>query len=646
MYQQANNSYSKVNKQKSFCTTLIILFSFSLINTISAQSVNNKVVMISIDGAPDYLIDKFLKDGTLPKNGAFARMKKFGASAERVLPVNVASTGPSHISIFTGASPGKTGIVGNSFRNTANNWDSKSLTAFQQPVAAETIFQAAMRQGKKVIALGGVGLDNTEPSRRTDLFHMYPVITGPSLVLNLIKTDTLISDKNDKNYRKLSLELNSPSPSVFEIYGKFKLPLYFYASDSMLNDANKIIPMTQIIVDTDEHIGNGYQISVVPEKWAGTSIKRDNKQYNTSFTILNEDRKAGKYQVLMTAPAEVFGYPESFIEKLQTINGYWPGEPENKKETSGLITEQIWFEQVDRLAAYSKNLILTSMKEEQWDLLFGYFSTLDDVQHRYTLTDPAQLDYKADNGKRPALYQQYIKKYFQRIDSYLLEIMNAASKQTNIVVFSDHGMIPIHSTLLLNNYFETEGFLASKKELISISSGTSAHIYINKEIINNNRYASYLENLTQKLNTLKDPSTGATIFELVADQQKQAKLGLFNPNYSGDLFVSCKPGYSLSDRLLPEVNYLVKNSFDPKMFADQNNATRNFLLNGTMNETGRGVHGSLSKIRKAQSILYAFGPDVPHKNLKKISALQIAPTIAQLLTIQAPSNAEMKSTLK
>jgi predicted AlkP superfamily phosphohydrolase/phosphomutase len=609
----------------------------------NAQLQQKKVVMISIDGTPDYLIDKFLKNSVLPSNGAFARMKKNGAYAERVLPVNVASTGPSHISIFTGASPAKTGMVGNSFRKVDQSWNSPVLSAFRQPIAAETIFQAAMRQGKKVMALGGVGLDNSAENRKTDYLHMYPIISGPSLVIDLIRTDTIINNINGKSFIKLKVDSKSPSQPVFEIFGSFKIPLHIYLTDSMLNDANILRPLTQIIIDTDADLSNGYSASVVSENWAGLAIEENGKEYNTSFRIFKADATSGKYRLFMTAPAEVFGYPSAFLQKMQAACGLWPGEPENRKQTTGLVSEEIWFEQVNRLAKYSRDLILTGMKEGNWDLLFGYFSSLDDVQHRYTLSNPRQIDYRADNGNRPKIYAGYIEKYFQLIDGYLLEIMNAAPKETNFVIFSDHGMIPIHTSLLLNNYFEQENFSVSKNEITSVSSGNSAHIYINKEKIGGGEYNNYLTCLTKSLWSLKDSSTGEPIFELVANKQEQTKYGLYHKDFSGDLFVSCKSGYTISDRFLPRVNYLVQNSFDPAMFENQNQATKNFLLNGIMNETGRAVHGCLATLREGQSIFYSVGPDVPKRKLGKIFSLQIAATVSALLGIQPPADSEGKA---
>lgn len=621
----------------------LLIFQFLSSNSLYAQSPQPKVVMISIDGTPDYLIDKFLKNGVLPSNGAFAQMKKYGAYAETVIPVNIASTGPSHISIFTGASPAKTGMIGNNFRKVDQDWNSPALSAFRQPIPVETIFQAAMRQGKKVMAFGGVGIDNIAENRKTDYMHMYPTIVGPSLVIDLISTDTMLNLESSKSYTKLKVDSKSPSQAIFEITGGFKIPLHIYLTDSAHDDANILHPLTQLIIDTDSDLNSGYAASVIPENWMGMAVEKNGKAYNTSFRIVKADGVTGRYQLFMAAPAEVYGHPFGFLKKLQSKIGLWPGEPENRKQTTGLISEEIWFEQIDRLAKYSRDLILTGIKDGNWDLLFGYFSTLDDVQHRYTLTNPRQIDYKAENGKRSEIYAAYIEKWFQTIDRYLLEIMNAAPKEVNFVIFSDHGMIPVHTCLVLSNYLEKEGFSVSKQEVKSISSGNSAHIYINKEKISNTDYDGYLNRLTRILKSLKDSVTGEPIFELVVNQQEQEKYGLYHKDYSGDLFVSCKPGYSITDRVLPGVSYLVQNSFDPAMFENQNQATKNFLLNGTMNETGRGIHGNLASVREGQSIFYSIGPNVPKRKLKKIFSLQIATTVAELLGIQPPAASEGKS---
>lgn len=627
----------------SYTLKCLLVFILAANIQVFAQQPKNKVVLISVDGAPDYLIDNFLKNGVLPPNGAFAKMKQYGAYAKTVLPVNVASTGPSHISIFTGASPGKTSIVGNSFRSTDQSWNSPNKNAFEHPILAETIFQAAKRQGKRVITLGGVGLDDSDTSRMTAYQYMYPKTSGPSLVMDLIGGDTLIEGPANKLYKKLKISSSSLSTALFELSNGQKIPLYIYLTDSAHNDSNILRKTTQIIIDMDSTLANGYDAAISEESWAEMIVQTNGKRYISSFTILNEDVKAGKYRLLMTAPAEVFGYPADFLEKIESNIGLWPGEPENRKQTLGLVSEKIWFEQIDRLAKYFRDLILIGMKEQNWDMLFGYFSTLDDVQHRYTLTDPRQLDYPADDGNRPKIYSAYIETWFKTIDRYLLEIMEAAPDGTDFIICSDHGMVPIHTTLLLNNYLEKSGSYLSKDLVKSTTSGNSAHIYINKKIIKPTDYEGYIRSLKKKLKSLKDRTTGKRIFNLVANQHDQKKYGLYHQNNSGDIFVSCNPGYSISDRFIPGEDFLVKNSFDPALFAEQTQAIKNFLLTGTMNETGRAVHGNIAKVRQAQAIFYAIGKNVPKKRLSRISALQIAATISKLLMINPPEDAERKS---
>lgn len=600
-------------------------------------------MLISLDGTPDYLVDLYLANGVLPKNGAFARMKKNGAYAKTVMPINVASTGPSHISIFTGASPSNTGIVGNSFKSKSKPFNSNVLNAFRQPISVETIFQSAMNQGKKVITMGGVGLDNLSEDRKVDMMHMYPIISGPSWVVDFKETN--YATKNQFNVRYRSLRPIGMIDSIFsiDISGKFKIPLHFYLSDTTIVEANVLKKITRISIDNDQSINNGFALQLGLDDWSIFEFEHSGKQYNVSFRVISVNKDVNTFRVLMTTPVEVYGYPSSFLTKVHSNIGLWPGEPENIKQTQGLVPESIWFEQLDRLAKYSKNLILEAMKEENWDLIFGYFSTLDDIQHRYTVSNPRQLDYNADNGMRPKVYSSYIEQRFNDIDAYLLEIMNAAPKETNFLIFSDHGMIPIHTTLLLNNYFEQLGSFFTKNVLSVTTSGNSAHIYINKDSFNATTFSTYINWLSVQLSQLTDPVSQEPIFEIVANEEVQKKYGIYHPEYSGHLFVSCKEGYSISNKFQPGVRSFVKNSFDPALFETENHHTKAFLLNGTMNETGRAVHGSLSTIRSAQSIFYAIGPKIPRKKFCTISSLNIAPTVASILGIKPPRNAEAES---
>jgi tRNA(Ile)-lysidine synthase TilS/MesJ len=72
------------------------------------------------------------------------------------------------------------------------NGIAKIWLAFNQPLTAETIFQAAKRQEeKKVLAINAVRVD-IDNSRMSDLMHMYPKIIEPSLIIDLEVTVSII----------------------------------------------------------------------------------------------------------------------------------------------------------------------------------------------------------------------------------------------------------------------------------------------------------------------------------------------------------------------------------------------------------------------------------------------------------------------
>src|SRR5262249_53259935 len=146
------------------------------------------------------------------------------------------------------------------------------------------------------------------------------------------------------------------------------------------------------------------------------------------------------------------GSPEAFVKEVEAKVGFWPGGVDSSNLTRGLIGEQVWFEQTERLANYIKNLVLFNFKQPEWDLFFTYLPIIDDVEHRYLLRYPRQADYNAENGKRRAQYSRRVEWAYQQADKILKEWMDAAPPETNFIIVSDHGMVPTHTTVLINKF--------------------------------------------------------------------------------------------------------------------------------------------------------------------------------------------------
>jgi predicted AlkP superfamily pyrophosphatase or phosphodiesterase len=106
------------------------------------------VILLSWDGVRHDYLDR----GELP---ALDRMRRDGASAERLIPVFPTNTFPNHVALATGTYVARHGIVGNSFRDRERgrfHYDNDASW-----LAAEPLWVAAERQGVRAAVYFWVG---------------------------------------------------------------------------------------------------------------------------------------------------------------------------------------------------------------------------------------------------------------------------------------------------------------------------------------------------------------------------------------------------------------------------------------------------------------------------------------------------------
>src|SRR5262247_101864 len=140
---------------------LFILFSsilWSPFSNVHAQAQDTasgtRTVLISFDGAQPEVIERLSRNGKLPRNGGFARLIREGTKAEGMTSVLPTVTATNHISIATGAYPERTNIPANTFHDIDIKTSLTATTSgFAAPIGAETLWEAAKRQGKKVITI-------------------------------------------------------------------------------------------------------------------------------------------------------------------------------------------------------------------------------------------------------------------------------------------------------------------------------------------------------------------------------------------------------------------------------------------------------------------------------------------------------------
>ena len=148
------------------------------------KSSSTPTILISFDGAQPQVIEKLLKSGKLPANGGFAKLISEGTQAQGMTAVLPTVTATNHITLATGAYPERTNIPANTFHLTDTPLTA-TTSGFGTEIEAETLWEAAKRQGKKVITIAFAGADGRGDARRGDQTLGFGVVDGFSVIKSM-----------------------------------------------------------------------------------------------------------------------------------------------------------------------------------------------------------------------------------------------------------------------------------------------------------------------------------------------------------------------------------------------------------------------------------------------------------------------------
>ena len=349
------------------------------------------------------------------------------------------------------------------------------------------------------------------------------------------------------------------------------------------------------------------------------------------------------------------GFPQSFINEIDSTIGFWPAEPDFFNLEPGRIDLATYMEQLERLAVYLKDSMLLAINNHDFDLLMGYQVQTDEAGHEFSLTDPRQQGYQ-DAAKRQS-YAESLEKAYKIADSNLKEIIDAAKlSKTNIIAVSDHGMSPLHTQGFPNRILRSVGLLsvtssgavdATTSQTNAVTVGGAANIYINLQgreptgIVPPEQYEELQKQIENAFKVINDPVTNEHVFEIILKKPRDADMLVKKSSFggnddkksrgrerdfhafgddSGDVVVVTIPGYNLDFNAGTGAS--AGDFFQPATFF--------------------GQHGYDPRYAEMKAIYYAAGPDIKKRTLLNVDNIDVAPTVAHLLGIKAPSDAQGK----
>jgi len=102
------------------------------------------------------------------------------------------------------------------------------------------------------------------------------------------------------------------------------------------------------------------------------------------------------------------------------------------------------------------------LNKYEWDFFMVVFTITDKMQHRFwKFMDTGHPEYDSKLAER---YGNVIFEAYQKVDSIIGEMMQAADEETTIIVLSDHGFGPLNKIFCTNNWLLQKGLLRLKKQ--------------------------------------------------------------------------------------------------------------------------------------------------------------------------------------
>ena len=417
------------SKFVKFCA-LILLWLLAVTAHADSPHSSPRTILISFDGAQPHVIEELLRNKKLSGDGGFAVLIREGMRVDGMTSVLPTVTATNHITIATGAYPEKTNIPANTFHDTEAPL-TVTTSGFSAPIDAETLWEAAKRQGKKVITIAFAGADGRGDERRGDQTLGFGVRRGFSAVklMNASHFDAASADAWDLGsqtceFKKANIG-TATANQVFFNPSVGRVHLNVLVCDTAPEGKEGY---DTAFFDFDKDLSNGFVARMRQGDWAPFALPLAppaDPQFpdfasgvvGSWVKLLAFEPNLSAFNIYLGDVTHNVGYPQSFVAEIEKTVGFWPAEPDFFNLEGGRIDEATYMEQLERLAVYLKDAMLFAMKNHDFDLLMGYPVQTDEAGHQCLLVDPRQQTFQ-DADKR-GRYGDYIEEAYRIADGNL-----------------------------------------------------------------------------------------------------------------------------------------------------------------------------------------------------------------------------------
>ena len=310
--------------------------------------------------------------------------------------------------------------------------------------------------------------------------------------------------------------------------------------------------------------------------------------------------------------------------------------------------ETMFEDMVKTFVRYQADIAVRAIRNHpDADLVMAYIEQPDGSEHQFLLTDRRQGTNPTDPNSiganqdpaKVARYASYIRFAYQTADKAVKRIADAAGKDSNVIVVSDHGFAPFHTSVSMTNILRNAGVDTSK--LAIRTSGPAANIYVNLQnresggTVDPATYNALVTQITNAVKNAVDPNpkfnfslAGWRIFTVVETRPLQCDAGTGQCTSKtigqdfGDVFALMAPGYNFDGVQNPGV-------------ARSGDAPFNAATTALSMPNFYGAHGHDPELPVMSATFIGAGPQIRHGAIiPRMRNVDVAPTIMQLLGVR------------
>lgn len=629
-----------------------------------------RLVLVSWDGAADWVVDRLLDEGALPNLAALAER---GARAEHSVTGFPSKTALGHATVWTGCWSDRHGVLSNdipalpaaehTLLETRSGYSSEALTA-------EPIYVTAAKAGRRVVVLSAT--------------QSYPAAPHVEALRDALGEDAATDERLAEHYLSISGfenrlargELLGPE-SLAPASEEWDLPA------ATLTGARELITevgdtrLYVLLYDDPGVATAGLDTALVrsdsrdPAKASAETTLRPRPApdvapldprgwWSEPLPVRSGEKHSNVFfRLFRLSPdgSELALYRRA----VHALDGFWP-EPllaEYLEAYPGFHDDPFWLYGEGGLGAplmiggdgsaerRTLEIVAHDLALEtdgtRWaferldpDVLLHYTPQSDSAGHTWIgVLDPEGPSHDPRLAER--LWPFY-RRVFELQDAWLGALVDAAGPNAVVALVSDHGMTGVYYDFQVNRVLEAAGLLARKEDGTIDLSHTRAlalpvrspfSVWVNgtdhaQGIVPPEDRERVLDAVAEALLAAVDPVTGqrlvARVLRPEASRTGDAGVG-FGPPEGGAIYFDLAPGYYPRSTL--------------------GDAPGEDVVTPARTSWGEGHHGFWPERREMHAIFYVAGPGVAAGvTLPATRHIDIAPTLAHLVGIPAPPCSE------